>query len=409
MRGLVRPPGATAFVTALLSLALACSPCPDSCDRSGATRCSGSREQVCALGANTCLAWSEARSCAEGLFCDPARSACVKCPDACKAGDTRCAGSQLQTCALAANGCGSFGAPVDCAAGQSCGGAPARCAWPVPDLRFKWVGSGRTLRAAVTYGLSCGPHDACFTLGLQDAILTPPSILQRAESSRDYFAEVLTDPVLPRVGAYFAGGRLVDLPSDLARGTLHGLGGPDWVVAGLESVFWTPAAGDTYFVTSSGLLDTPGAYRGQIATIAPGDLDVWAAERGAAGEVVTALCPTRSGIYVASHARTGDTTTFETSVVRGTMDDVATRAQELSAAGYFITAFGRDGITPANVALVGTRPRGASAPPRATRAIQAADTADPTLLFADGYAVVGQIWSEPALPSHPFATIVGQR
>src|SRR6185437_6251419 len=44
------------------------------------------------------------------------------CSDACTAGATQCAGTQVQTCAQQANGCLGWGAATDCPMNYSCSG-----------------------------------------------------------------------------------------------------------------------------------------------------------------------------------------------------------------------------------------------------------------------------------------------
>jgi hypothetical protein len=97
----------------------ACPTCTDNCTF-GNTQCSGTKVQKCNTK-NTagCFDWSPAEDCPGSQACVPG-SGCPSCVDKCKSGDTKCMGSQVQTCIKQSNGCFDYGVPANCSNGAGC-------------------------------------------------------------------------------------------------------------------------------------------------------------------------------------------------------------------------------------------------------------------------------------------------
>lgn len=102
-----------------------CGACDDECSAAGETRCNGNAVQTCASGTSGCLVWSFAQDCEQaGLVCDDSSGSgqCVAtCSDACTDGETRCDGTKRQTCGVGDNGCLQWNDAEDCGAdGGAC-------------------------------------------------------------------------------------------------------------------------------------------------------------------------------------------------------------------------------------------------------------------------------------------------
>jgi hypothetical protein len=96
--------------------------CFDDCDAEGNTQCSGEVVQSCELGGDGCLDWVDGTDCGSiNRVCEAgggtSDATCVRdCTDQCGAeGDTRCAGTVIQTCALNALDCLDWADGTDCA------------------------------------------------------------------------------------------------------------------------------------------------------------------------------------------------------------------------------------------------------------------------------------------------------
>jgi hypothetical protein len=100
--------------------------CDDECTPEGATRCSGTLIQTCAVGAEGCTLWLAGIDCADdGQLCDDAYGGAVcvlACSDACaQEGAARCSGARIQTCGPGPEGCLAWIDGTDCAAtGEVC-------------------------------------------------------------------------------------------------------------------------------------------------------------------------------------------------------------------------------------------------------------------------------------------------
>ncbi|HVK67072.1 MAG TPA: hypothetical protein VM694_21450, partial [Polyangium sp.] len=72
--------------------------CTDQCSV-GQTQCSNTQLQTCALQANGCHDWSTPQGCPTFQTCSGGQ--CVSsCTDQCSAGETQCSGANVQSCAL---------------------------------------------------------------------------------------------------------------------------------------------------------------------------------------------------------------------------------------------------------------------------------------------------------------------
>lgn len=109
--------------------------CSDSCQTEDVSRCRGTEIEKCTKGSDGCKAWVVGTNCATtSQVCDESGTAPVcadKCTDGCTtAGDSRCQGSKVETCATGANGCLAWTTGYDCATnGWACGetGGAAKC------------------------------------------------------------------------------------------------------------------------------------------------------------------------------------------------------------------------------------------------------------------------------------------
>jgi hypothetical protein len=95
---------------------------------------SGTTVATCATDANSCLFVSTTQPCAPPQVCTgsaPSAMCGLTCTNTCTQGQKSCVNGGLATCAVGANGCFSFGAPVGCPAHESCagpsGGASCQC------------------------------------------------------------------------------------------------------------------------------------------------------------------------------------------------------------------------------------------------------------------------------------------
>ncbi|MBN2493686.1 MAG: PPC domain-containing protein [Deltaproteobacteria bacterium] len=101
--------------------------CVTSCEndcQNGARRCQGDRYQICSdVDGDTCTEWGSPQSCPPGQVCRGNGDCVEECEDHCEAGERQCVSgqpTQYQECECPATGCCDWGAPQNCAAGQSC-------------------------------------------------------------------------------------------------------------------------------------------------------------------------------------------------------------------------------------------------------------------------------------------------
>jgi hypothetical protein len=147
---------------------------------------------------------------------------------------------------------------------------------------------------------------------------------------------------------------------------------------------------DAYAFVTNGVAAGSPAYQRNPVDVSRESLDAWVASEGAAGRVVTALSasPTAGLIRAYSHARDGDSTSYETAVVDASSATLIDSATTLGADGYIITGFGRVGDD--GTVLVGTRPPGAAA---RTVSVQMVRPDPPDLQAGD--AIVAWIFQDP--------------
>ena len=292
--------------------------------------------------------------------------------------------------------CGSGGsahAPVD-------GGPTVDSGGPVvaaPDLRFKWVGAGLKMQDLNLGPLFGGQTETSFK-GTGVPYGATPLVLS-GESVLGGDALGFSVPDLEPMIVIGASGQLPNIVPDLDQlvdartivvsldTTLAGYGSYIAVVSGSQGgVMYQPYSRGT--TTAAGLAD-------------------WMATQLSPGQVVTALGPTADGLFVTASGREGDSTSYETQVVTATLDDLVSQLEGLAAAGYVITALGRNGTGmdgASNFLAVGTRAPGQTA----ARAIEAADPpcggdagyhgpyAAVQPLFDDGYALIGALFTNGA-------------
>ena len=102
--------------------------CADQCT-DGATQCSGSGVQTCAVQPSGCTDWGTAVAC--GVHQDCSGGACVTvCADQCALGAQQCGGVGLQTCVTGSLGCAGWDAGTACGALNVCDPMAPAC---VPD------------------------------------------------------------------------------------------------------------------------------------------------------------------------------------------------------------------------------------------------------------------------------------
>ncbi|MBQ9816603.1 MAG: metallophosphoesterase [Proteobacteria bacterium] len=97
----------------------ACTAGEKKCDEGGVSECKDS-------DGDGCTEWSEPAACPGGLTCDEATASC-KCHDECKAGEKKCEGSNMLTCAANSSGCLAWGNPEPCGQGKSCNSEQTAC------------------------------------------------------------------------------------------------------------------------------------------------------------------------------------------------------------------------------------------------------------------------------------------
>ncbi|MFW5740664.1 MAG: PPC domain-containing protein, partial [Myxococcota bacterium] len=96
--------------------------CQDTCPSEGDMQCEGDAIETCSMGTDGCLAWETTTNCADNdppQTCDASGTVPVcadSCSDACPTeGDLQCAGDQIQTCTMGANGCLDWETTTNCA------------------------------------------------------------------------------------------------------------------------------------------------------------------------------------------------------------------------------------------------------------------------------------------------------
>ncbi len=95
--------------------------CVDMCNKQGETRCSEDKLQTCKEGQDGCLVWATTTDCAaDNKHCDDSGDVPVcsqECVNKCDtAGNLRCSGDVIQTCAADDAGCLDWSDTTDCAA-----------------------------------------------------------------------------------------------------------------------------------------------------------------------------------------------------------------------------------------------------------------------------------------------------
>ena len=342
----------------------------------------------------------------------------------------------LAGAASIAAGCGGSGAArsdtgVD---GGADGHGPFVAA---PDLRFKWVGAGFTLKAG---GITNGGTNGSGQEGFSGAFgVMPEELTGDGSSLWESFSTV--ENLEPMIGAA-ASSDLSNLDNDLTALVTSGS-----IVVSLDS---GPGPGTAtspsrmiYNALVIGTQSNSVSYLPfDHVSVAVSDFAAWAASEGAAGRVVTAVCPlaqdavdagqdagaqdaapdagtSEPRVYATAFGRSGDTKTYETQVWIAPIGLAEVEIAAMARAGYIITAMGRDGTGregAGNFIVVGTRIAGTAD----TRAVKILDipcipgggelTAAPDLLN-DGYAVVGQVFDplSPDCDGSRSATFIGEK
>jgi hypothetical protein len=288
---------------------------------------------------------------------------------------------------------------------------------PAPDLRFKWVGSGFTLK------LFTGPTDLGTDGSGQSSARGRQFLSQlnvNGDGTTTYFWFDTAENLEPMI-ASVTSAPLAGLASDL-----DGLQDPRAVITALDSGMGS--FDQVYNALSSGTDSDAVAYAPfNPGAFAPQDIAAWAASVGARGQVVTALCPLPSDanapamIYGTAFGRQGDTATYETQVAITALDGLGAQLGAMAAAGYIITAIGRDGTGrdgAGSFIIVGTRAAGQMTP----RTIKTVDV--PCVagggnmvgkalegLLGGGYALVGDIFHTVsfACDGSPTELLIGER
>ena len=101
--------------------------CSDTCASEGEAHCVGDMLRSCAMQESGCLAWQASDCASTGEICDESGPvAMCMCIDRCVAGEVRCEGAAIETCATGASGCLDWTPTTNCAtAGQVCAIAPS--------------------------------------------------------------------------------------------------------------------------------------------------------------------------------------------------------------------------------------------------------------------------------------------
>jgi hypothetical protein len=122
----------------------------------------------------------------------------------------------------------------------------------------------------------------------------------------------------------------------------------------------------------------------------PADFPAIAAQEGALSHVITGVAFNAGVLNYVSFGWQSDTTTqYEVQVATAaTLDDVPVKAASLAQNGYIVTAIGGD--VSDGYLVIGTRVRGDTMP-RPFKVVSSANGDPSTLLFGQGYALVGAI------------------
>jgi len=301
---------------------------------------------------------------------------------------------------LACGGGGGAAGPGGLDAGADGGGAPVVAA---PDLRFKWVGTGFTLKAAEFTNAGTGGPSQTGIHGQQFW----SALNLTGEGSSDYFLFKTVENLETMTGV------VISAPLAGMEKDLDGLRDRRGITTSLDSGdFGVDPPGYVYNAllirTDSATVSYDPFVRGAVG---PESIGPWAAQQGSQGNVVTALCPAARDadagggaglVYLTAFGRVGDTATYETQVAISPYAALGAQLDAMAAGGYVVTALGRDGTGrdgAGNFVAVGTRVAGQTSP----RAIKIVDVPCITgggastgtaleALLADGYALVGEIF-----------------
>jgi len=325
------------------------------------------------------------------------------------------------TSAVACSDGGGAAAPHD--AGADVGGISAAPVVAAPDLRFKWVGAGFSIKAA---GLTNAGPGASGTVGFRGQEFW--SALEITGESASFYYSFKTVENLENMAGTATSGSLSVLGADL-----DGLEDPRGIVTSLDSGYFD--LGSPSYVYNALLIRTESeavAYQPFTrGSVAPDDLAAWAADNGKRGVVVTALCPQAvaadagpdpGSLYVTAFGRKGDTATYETQVAITPFDGLAAQLDAMAAGGYILTALGRSRTehdASDNFVAVGTRVAGQTSPriielvdvPCVVGSGNTAGRQELDALVARGFALVGYIFHAPssACDGSPTWALIGER
>jgi hypothetical protein len=316
--------------------------------------------------------------------------------------------------------CGGGGGGAAPPGGSDAGvdvGAPVVAA---PDLRFKWVGAGFTIRAA---GLTNAGIGVGSTIGFHGQGFW--SALSLSGGGGNHYFSFSTAENLEMMSGTATSGVL----SGIAR-ALDELQDRRGIVVSLDSGDFGSPPGYVYGAlllrTDSDLVAYDPYVRGAIG---PGSVAAWAADQASRGVVVTALAPATSDVaagggpglvQMIAFGRRNDPTTYETQVAIAPYDALAAQLEAMAAGGYIVTALGRDGTGvngAGNFIAVGTRVAGQTTP-RTIKIVEILCVpgaggfgASLDTLLTDGYALVGEIFhgGTNGCDGSPTWALIGER
>ena len=232
----------------------------------------------------------------------------------------------------------------------------------VPDLRFQWTGAFPASHLEQAQYSMATPPDGAQGITMTWTGLARWAPLAISSPTGDGWSSIGIGVDFPLVGgttSTYTTDHLAVLGTRLDDFAARGLvvASLDLSVRGFGVVAHGPQDGTLGYATT----------RTTLASLA--DLSAWAAARGQANAVVTAIArfgkpydnaPATGPILALAATRQGDARTFETQVVSGTPLELSQLLPPLGQQGYTVTAFGAGDQT-AYVAVL-TRPAGTATP-----------------------------------------------
>jgi hypothetical protein len=282
------------------------------------------------------------------------------------------------TALLALVACDQLGATPDAPPGDQIDAARTA----IPDMRFKWVGSGISMMVVESKTLAETPtvtydryHDTTTVAPLQVG----------GAGNWQYYHMTATVPIAGNDAEVQTG--TIPNSADVAGALITGftitsmdIDATNYAISGAAALF---ASLDSYTFRTN---ETRAALTADVATFASNH------------QVTTALGGPDGSIWVTAEQAVGDTASYQTTVVDATLATLQSQAQSLASGGYVITAAGILG-NPNQIVLVGTKPPGGPSSFSIMSVTGAGQTANVDSALAAGYNIVANVY-DPATGAH---------